>query len=47
MAALEQYKIVKTTEAELIGLPVPCFDDKPQVPERSGAPEPADDLPIN
>ncbi|KAF2557201.1 hypothetical protein F2Q68_00016714 [Brassica cretica] len=32
-AALEQYKTVKTTEAELLGLPVPCFDDEPQVPE--------------
>ena len=26
-AALEQYKTVKTTEAELLGLPAPCFDD--------------------
>ncbi|KAF3596677.1 hypothetical protein DY000_02022325 [Brassica cretica] len=43
-AALEQYKIVKTTEAELLGLPAPCFDYEPQVPERGGAPEPADDL---
>ncbi|KAF3600899.1 hypothetical protein F2Q69_00035611 [Brassica cretica] len=32
--ALEQYKTVKTTEAELLGLPAPCFDDEPQVPER-------------
>ncbi|KAH0871917.1 hypothetical protein HID58_069279 [Brassica napus] len=42
-AALDQYKTVKTTEAELLGLPVPCFDDEPQVPERVDTPEPADD----
>ncbi|KAF2598699.1 hypothetical protein F2Q68_00009790 [Brassica cretica] len=42
-AALEQYKTVKTTEAEFLGLPVPCFEDEPQVPERGGAPESADD----
>ncbi|KAH0868014.1 hypothetical protein HID58_075036, partial [Brassica napus] len=41
-AALEKYKIVKTTEAELLRLPAPCFDDEPQVPERDGASEPAD-----
>ena len=46
-AALEQYKTMKTTEAELLGLHVPCFDDEPQVPERGGPPEPADDPPIN
>ncbi|KAF3532325.1 hypothetical protein DY000_02040187 [Brassica cretica] len=46
-AALEQYKTVKTTEAELLGLPAPCFDDEPQVPKRDGAPEPADDPPTN
>ena len=44
---LEQYKTAKTTEAELLGLPVPCFDNEPHVPERGGAPEPADDPPIN
>ncbi|WZZ63489.1 hypothetical protein YC2023_074859 [Brassica napus] len=42
-AALDQYKTVKTTEAELLGLPVPCFDDEPQVLERVDTPEPADD----
>ena len=46
-AALEQYKTVKTTEAELLGLPVPCFDDEPKVPERGVAPEPSDDPPTN
>ncbi|KAH0898504.1 hypothetical protein HID58_048072 [Brassica napus] len=46
-AALEQYKTVKTTEAEFLGLPVPCFEDEPQVPERGGAPESADDPPTN
>ncbi|KAF3523464.1 hypothetical protein F2Q69_00048422 [Brassica cretica] len=44
-AALEQYKTVKTTEAELLGLPVPCFDNEPQVPKGDDAPEPADDPP--
>ncbi|KAH0866875.1 LOW QUALITY PROTEIN: hypothetical protein HID58_073897 [Brassica napus] len=42
-AALEQYKTVKTTEAEVLGLSVPFFDDEPQVPKRGGAPESADD----
>ncbi|KAH0868459.1 hypothetical protein HID58_075481 [Brassica napus] len=46
-SALEQYKTVKTTEAELLGLPAPCFDDEPHVPERDGVPEPADDPPTN
>ena len=46
-AALEQYKTVKTTEAELLGLPAPCFDNEPQVPERDGAPKPADGPPTN
>ncbi|KAH0897212.1 hypothetical protein HID58_046780 [Brassica napus] len=46
-AALEQYKTVKTTEAELLGLPALCFDDEPQVPKRDGAPEPADGPPTN
>ena len=46
-AAQEQYKTVKTTEAEFLGLHVPCFDDEPQVFERDGAPEPADDPPTN
>ncbi|KAF2543186.1 hypothetical protein F2Q68_00031112 [Brassica cretica] len=46
-AALEQYKTVKTTEAELLGLPAPCFDDEPQVAKRDGAPEPVDDPPTN
>ena len=44
-AALDNYKTVKTTEAELLGLPVPCFDDEPQVPKEDDAPEPADDPP--
>ena len=42
-ATLEQYKTVKTTEAEFLGLPVPCFEDEPQIPERGGAPESAND----
>ncbi|KAF3597709.1 hypothetical protein DY000_02022125 [Brassica cretica] len=29
---LEQYKVVKTTEAELLGLPPPSFEYEPQVP---------------
>ncbi|KAF3593572.1 hypothetical protein DY000_02022837 [Brassica cretica] len=36
-AALEQYKTVKTTEAEVLGLSVPFFDDEPQVPKRGGS----------
>ena len=46
---LEQYKVVKTTEAELLGLPPPSFEYEPQVPggeEVKKAPEPdADDPP--
>ena len=30
--ALEQYKTVKTTEAELLGLPAPSFDHEPEIP---------------
>lgn len=29
---LDQYKMVKTTEAELLGLPPPSFEDEPQLP---------------
>ncbi|KAF3600364.1 hypothetical protein F2Q69_00035273 [Brassica cretica] len=43
--ALEQYKMVKTTEAELLGLPTPCFDDEPQVPEKDSLPKPSSDDP--
>ena len=43
--ALEQYKMVKTTEAELLGLPTPCFDDEPQVPEKDSLPKPSGDDP--
>lgn len=42
--ALEQYKMVKTTEVELLGLPTPCFDDEPQVPENNGSPKPSADV---
>ena len=32
VSTLEQYKVVKTTEAELLGLPPPSFEYEPQVP---------------
>ncbi|KAF3590525.1 hypothetical protein DY000_02022118 [Brassica cretica] len=48
---LEQYKMVKTTEAELLGLPPPSFEYEPQVPggeEVKKASEPdADDPPVD
>ncbi|KAH0903148.1 hypothetical protein HID58_042651 [Brassica napus] len=46
--ALEQYKTVKTTEAGLLGLPAPSFDDEPEIPgptEAEKTPEPTDDDP--
>ncbi|KAL0886030.1 hypothetical protein Bca101_010013 [Brassica carinata] len=46
--ALEQYKIVKTTEAQFLGLPAPSFEDEPQIPEKAKVvrtPEPSDDDP--
>ncbi|KAF3525968.1 hypothetical protein F2Q69_00046095 [Brassica cretica] len=45
---LEQYKMVKITEAELLGLPTPSFEGEPQVPgdmEAEKMPEPAADDP--
>ncbi|KAH0858915.1 hypothetical protein HID58_087176 [Brassica napus] len=45
---LEQYKMVKITEAELLGLPTPSFEGEPQVPgdmEGEKTPEPAADDP--
>ena len=45
---LEQYKMVKITEAELLGLPTPSFEGEPQVPgdmEAEKTPEPAADDP--
>ncbi|KAF3554253.1 hypothetical protein F2Q69_00013528 [Brassica cretica] len=49
VSTLEQYKVVKTTEAELLGLPPPSFEYEPQIPggeEVKKAPEPdADDPP--
>ncbi|KAL0650872.1 hypothetical protein Bca4012_093563 [Brassica carinata] len=51
MNTLEQYKTVKITEAELLGLPAPSFEYEPQVPgdeEVKKTPEPAaDDPPAN
>ncbi|KAF3604905.1 hypothetical protein DY000_02049302 [Brassica cretica] len=48
---LEQYKTVKITKAELLGLPAPSFEYEPQVPgdeEVKKTPEPAaDDPPAN
>ncbi|KAF3533232.1 hypothetical protein DY000_02040203 [Brassica cretica] len=48
---LEQYKTVKITEDELLGLPAPSFEYEPQVPseeEVKKTPEPtADDPPAN
>ncbi|KAH0868019.1 hypothetical protein HID58_075041 [Brassica napus] len=48
---LEQYKMVKITEAELLGLPTPSFEGEPKVPgdmEAEKAPEPtADDPPTS
>ncbi|KAF3585429.1 hypothetical protein F2Q69_00030744 [Brassica cretica] len=48
---LEQYKMVKITKAELLGLPAPSFEYEPQVPgdeEVKKTPEPAtDDPPAN
>ncbi|KAL0660755.1 hypothetical protein Bca4012_097592 [Brassica carinata] len=45
---LVQYKTVKITEAELLGLPTPSFEGEPQVPgdmEAEKMPEPAADDP--
>ena len=51
MNTLEQYKTVKTTEAELLGLPAPSFEYERQVPgdeEVKKTLEPAaDDPPAN
>ncbi|KAH0898488.1 hypothetical protein HID58_048056 [Brassica napus] len=47
---LEQYKMVKITEAEFLGLPPPCFEHEPKVPggAEKKTPEPsADDPPPN
>ncbi|KAH0866903.1 hypothetical protein HID58_073925 [Brassica napus] len=46
--ALEQYKTVKTTKAELLGLPAPSLDDEPEIPgpaEAEKTPEATDDDP--
>ncbi|KAL0864731.1 hypothetical protein Bca101_043849 [Brassica carinata] len=46
---LDQYKMVKTSEAQLLGLPAPSFEDEPLVPSETGAektPEPAADDPL-
>ncbi|KAF3602226.1 hypothetical protein F2Q69_00035316 [Brassica cretica] len=43
---LEQYKTVKTIEAELLGLPAPSFNDEHERPsEAEKTPEPTDDDP--
>ncbi|KAH0926446.1 hypothetical protein HID58_018702 [Brassica napus] len=51
ITSFEQYKVVKISEAEFLGLPPPSFEYKPKVPgsdEMKGASEPpADDPPIN
>ncbi|KAG2271617.1 hypothetical protein Bca52824_066172 [Brassica carinata] len=47
---LEQYKTVKITKAELLGLPAPSFEYEPQVPggeEVKAARPAADDPPAN
>ncbi|WZY93585.1 hypothetical protein YC2023_065914 [Brassica napus] len=46
--ALEQYKTVKTTEVELLGLPAPSFNDEHEIlwpAEAEKTPEPTDDDP--
>ncbi|KAF2613913.1 hypothetical protein F2Q70_00011773 [Brassica cretica] len=49
--ALEQYKMVKTSEAELQGLPAPSFEGEPSIPGKTEAaktPDPtADDPPAD
>nr|VDC71464.1 unnamed protein product [Brassica rapa] len=51
ITSFEQYKVVKISEDEFLGLPPPSFEYKPKVPgsdEMKGASEPpADDPPIN
>ncbi|KAH0879421.1 hypothetical protein HID58_066815, partial [Brassica napus] len=48
--ALEQYKMVKTSEARLQGLPTPSFEGKPSIPSKTEAektPEPTADDPLD
>ncbi|KAL0734124.1 hypothetical protein Bca4012_010334 [Brassica carinata] len=48
---MEQYKMVKTSEAEFLGLPPPSFENEPRPPRNEEVvktPEPdTDDPPVN